>query len=62
MTYKYKIIQYKNESYSDNNEHHDSVALTDAQHEIKWKLFYIIYNNLQADVLILSVSLKHRDD
>ena len=28
MTYTYKIIQYK-------NEHHGSVALTDAQHEIK---------------------------
>ena len=32
MTYTYKIIQYKNTPYSDN----DSVALTDAQHEIKW--------------------------
>ena len=30
----YKLIQYKNKSYSDNNEHHGSVALTDAQHEI----------------------------
>ena len=36
MTYTYKIIQYKNKLYSDNNEHHVSVALTDAQHEIKW--------------------------
>ena len=36
MTYIYKIIQYKNQLYSDNNEHHDYVALTDAQHEIKW--------------------------
>ena len=36
MTYKYKIIQYKNKPYSDNNEHHCSVTLTDAQHEIKW--------------------------
>ena len=35
MTYTYKSIQYKNKSYSDNNEHHGSVALTDAQHEIK---------------------------
>ena len=31
-----KSIQYKNKSYSNNNEHHGSVALTDAQHEIKW--------------------------
>ena len=36
MTYRYKNIQYKNEPYSDNNEHHGYVALTDAQHEIKW--------------------------
>ena len=36
MTYSYKIIQYKNKPDSDNNEHHGSVALTDAQHEIKW--------------------------
>ena len=36
MTYTYKSVQYKNKSYSDNNEHHGSVALTDAQHEIKW--------------------------
>ena len=36
MTYTYKIIQYKNKPYSDNNEHYGSVALTDSQHEIKW--------------------------
>ena len=30
MTYAYKIIQYKNKPYSDNNEHRGSVALTDA--------------------------------
>ena len=36
MTYTYKSIQFKNKSYSDNNEHHGSVALTDARHEIKW--------------------------
>ena len=36
MTYTYKIIQYKNKPYCDSNEHHGSVALTDAQHEIKW--------------------------
>ena len=36
MTYTYKIIQYKSKPYSDNNEHHGSVAQTDAQHEIKW--------------------------
>ena len=35
MTYTYTIIQYKNKPYSDNNEHHGSVALTDAQREIK---------------------------
>ena len=35
MTYTYKIIQYKNKSYSGNSEHHGSVALTDAQHEIE---------------------------
>ena len=35
QTYTYKIIQYENEPYSDNNEQHASVALTDAQHEIK---------------------------
>ena len=35
MTYTYKIIQYKNKPQSD-NEHHGSVALKDAQHEIKW--------------------------
>ena len=35
MTYTYKIIQYKSEQYSVNKEHHGSVALTDAQHEIK---------------------------
>ena len=40
MTYTYKIIQFKNEPYSVNNEHHDSVALTDAQHEIKWLKTY----------------------
>ena len=28
-------IQYKNKPYSDNNEYHGSVILTDAQHEIK---------------------------
>ena len=28
-------MQYKNKPYSDNNEHHGSVAVTDAQHEIK---------------------------
>ena len=57
MTYTYKIIQCENKPYSDNNEHHDSVELTAAQHEIKLvktimkrqKLFYIIYNNLQAN-------------
>ena len=31
-----KVIHYKNKPYSDNNEYHGSVALTDAQHEIKW--------------------------
>ena len=36
MTLTYQIIQYKNKPYSDNNEHHGSVALTDAQHELKW--------------------------
>ena len=36
VTYTYKNIHYKSKSYSDNNEHHGSVALTDAQHEIKW--------------------------
>ena len=29
-------MQYNNKSYFDNNELHGSVALTDAQHEIKW--------------------------
>ena len=36
MKYTYKIIQYKNKQYSDNNEHHGSAALTDDQHEMKW--------------------------
>ena len=36
VTYTYKCIQYKSKSHSDNNEHHGSMALTDAQHEIKW--------------------------
>ena len=36
ITYTYKSIQYKNKPYSDNNEHHSSVAPTDAQHELKW--------------------------
>ena len=57
MTYTYKSIQYKNKSYSDNNEQHGSAALTDAQHELKWvktimkrqKPLHIIYNNLQAN-------------
>ena len=51
MTYTYKNIQYKNKSYSDNNEHHGLVALTDAQHEIKLvkNYFTLIYNNLQAN-------------
>ena len=40
MTYTYKIIQYKNKPYSDNNKHHGSVALTDAQHEIKLVKLY----------------------
>ena len=40
MTYTYKSIQYKNKSHSDNNEHRGSVALTDAQHEIKWAKNY----------------------
>ena len=35
MTYTYKIIQYKNNPYSDNNRHHGYVALTDAQREMK---------------------------
>ena len=35
MTHTYKIIQYKNKPYSDNNEHHSSVALTDDQYEIE---------------------------
>ena len=35
MTYTHKIIQYKNKSYSDNNEHHGSAAMTDSLHEIK---------------------------
>ena len=34
MTCTYKSIRYKNKSHSDNNEHHGSVALTDAQYEI----------------------------
>ena len=33
MTYTYNI---KTKPYSDNYEHHGSVALTEAQHEIKW--------------------------
>ena len=28
-------MKYKNKSYSENNEHYGSVALTDAQHETK---------------------------
>ena len=48
MTYIYNIIQYKNKPYSDNNEHHGSVALTDAQHEIKWVKNY---NEIQKSIL-----------
>ena len=29
-------MKYNNKSYSENNEHYGSVALTDAHHEIKW--------------------------
>ena len=36
MIYTYKSIQYKNKPYSNNNERRGSVALTDAQREIKW--------------------------
>ena len=36
MTYTYKIMQYENKPYSDNNGHHGSVTLTGAQHDIEW--------------------------
>ena len=36
MAYTYKSMQYKNISYYENNEHHGSDVLVDAQHNIKW--------------------------
>ena len=66
MTYTYTIIQYRNKPYSDNTEHHGSVALTDAQHEIKWvKNYYetlktiLHYNDKDNDLVGRSHSGKY---
>ena len=70
MTYTYKIIQYKNKSYSDNNEHLGSVALTDAQHEIKWvknynemlKNYNTLYTIIYKQTIIYLRGLKEHSN
>ena len=57
MTYTYKIIQYEIKSYSDNNKHHGSVALTDTQHELKWAKNY--NETLETTLHYNTIMYKH---